>query len=80
MNQPGGILGPQGTPPVMPPPLPGSAPAAPGELLSPADAARVLNVTEADVMSAIQEGSLKAKKIGTAFRMTRASLDEFLKS
>lgn len=80
MNQPGGILGPQSTPPVAPPPLPGSLPASSGELLSPADAARVLNVTEADVMSAIQEGSLKAKKIGAAFRITRASLDEFLKS
>ncbi len=80
MNQPGGILGPQSTPPVAPPPLPGSLPASSSELLSPADAARVLNVTEADVMSVIQEGSLKAKKIGAAFRITRASLDEFLKS
>jgi excisionase family DNA binding protein len=80
MNQPGGLLGPQSTPPVAPPPLPGSLPASSGELLSPADAARVLNVTEADVMSVIEEGSLKAKKIGAAFRITRASLDEFLKS
>lgn len=80
MNQPGGILGPQSTPPVAPPPLPGSLPASSSELLSPADAARVLNVTEADVMSVIQEGSLMAKKIGAAFRITRASLDEFLKS
>ena len=84
MNQPGGILGPQGTPPVAPPPLPGSAPAGapvgPAALLSPADAARILNVTEADVMTAIQDGSLKAKKIGAAHRLTQAALDEFLKS
>ena len=80
MNQPGGILGPQSTPPVAPPPLPGSAPTGATELLSPADAARALNVTEVDVMSAIQDGSLKAKKIGASFRITRAALDEFLKS
>ena len=80
MNQPGGILGPQSTPPVAPPPLPGSASTGATELLSPADAARALNVTETDVMSAIQDGSLKAKKIGASFRITRAALDEFLKS
>ena len=73
MNQPGGILGPQATPPVI-----GSAGAA--ELLSPADAAKALNVTEVDVMAAITDGSLKAKKIGTAWRITRGALDEFLKS
>ena len=80
MNQPGGILGPQSTPPVAPPPLPGSAPNVSVTLLSPADAARVLNVTEADVMTALQDGGLKAKKIGAAYRITQSALDEFLKS
>lgn len=49
------------------------------ELLSPADAARVLGVTEADVLATIQSGELKAKKIGAAYRITRGALDEFLK-
>jgi len=49
------------------------------ELLSPADAARALGVDEADVMAALTDGSLKGKKIGTAWRITRAALDEFLK-
>jgi excisionase family DNA binding protein len=49
------------------------------ELMNPADVAKVLGVTEADVISTIEAGDLKAKKIGSAFRITRAALDEFLK-
>ena len=74
------------TPPALPPgpasPLPlGVAPANPlPELLSPAEAAKVLGVTESDVLSALAEGSLKGKKIGTAWRITRAAIDDFLKN
>ncbi len=50
------------------------------ELLSPADAAKVLGVTEGDVLSALTEGSLKGKKIGSSWRITREALDQFLKS
>ncbi len=49
------------------------------ELMNPADVAKVLGVTEADVISTIEAGDLKAKKIGSAYRVTRAALDEFLK-
>jgi len=74
----------QTTPGAVPPPLSGAASAPPvigtPELLSPADAARALGVTEADVMATIQSGELKAKKIGAAYRISRAALDEFLKS
>lgn len=49
------------------------------ELMGPADVAKALGVTEADVMSSIESGDLKAKKIGSAYRVTRAALDEFLK-
>jgi excisionase family DNA binding protein len=48
-------------------------------LMNPADVAKVLGVTEADVISTIEAGDLKAKKIGSAYRVTRAALDEFLK-
>ncbi len=67
---------------------PGAATAAPTaaaggmglpELLSPADAARALGVSEADVMSALTDGSLKGKRIGSAWRITRSALDDFLK-
>ncbi|MEO5763096.1 MAG: SPFH and helix-turn-helix domain-containing protein [Vicinamibacteria bacterium] len=59
-----------------------SAPTAAGipELFGPADAARLMGVGEADVLAAIESGDLKAKKIGSQFRITRASLDDFLKS
>lgn len=83
MNQPGGILGaPQGTHAAVPPPLPGamSGAGALPELLSPADVAQKLGVTEADVVASLADGSLKGKKIGTAWRITRSALEEFLKS
>jgi excisionase family DNA binding protein len=49
------------------------------DLLSPAQAAQLMGVSEADVMASISAGDLKAKKIGTTFRISRAALDEFLK-
>ena len=48
-------------------------------LLSPADAAKVLGVGETDVVAALNDGSLKGKKIGTAWRITSQALDEFMK-
>jgi excisionase family DNA binding protein len=62
-----------------PPPLPGpgAAPAA-ADILNPAQVAQALGVTEQDVLAAIEAGDIKAKKIGTAYRVTRAALDEFL--
>ena len=48
------------------------------DLLSPADAAKVLGVAEADVMAILDSGELKGKKIGTAWRIRRAALDEYL--
>jgi excisionase family DNA binding protein len=65
----------------VPPPIPAAA-AAPGtpELLSPADAAKILGVSENDVLTALGDGSIKGKKIGASWRITRAALDEFLRS
>lgn len=69
------------------PAIPGAgAPATPAvgaplpDLLSPADAATLLGVSEADVLTALGEGSLKGKKIGATWRIPRAAVDEFLKS
>lgn len=55
----------------------GAAPAAP-EMLTPADVARALNVPEADVMAIITAGELKARKIGSSYRIARAALDAYL--
>jgi excisionase family DNA binding protein len=58
-----------------------TAPATPAlDLLSPADAAKLLGVAEADVLTSITSGDLKAKKIGSTYRITRAAIDEFLNS
>lgn len=58
--------------PATPPPLPA--------LLTPADAATILGVTEADVIATLEAGDLKGKKIGSAWRITRTALDVFLQS
>jgi excisionase family DNA binding protein len=65
-----------------PPPLPavGNEPgiAAIPELLTPAQVADALGVTEADVVASLDNGDIKGKKIGTTYRVTRAALDAFL--
>jgi len=87
MNQTGGVLA-QGTTPaagvVAAAPAPASAAAtapAPGapQLLSPADAATLLSVSEADVIASLESGDLKGKRIGSQWRITRTAIDEFLK-
>jgi len=83
MNQPGGILGAQGTPAAGGAPAPIGVPQNTGvnpDLLSPADAAKILGVSEADVLATLTDGSLKGKKIGSTWRITRSALDDFLKS
>jgi excisionase family DNA binding protein len=55
-----------------------AAPTVAPELLGPADAARVLGVSEADVMAVLESGELKGKKIGATWRITRASLNAYL--
>src|SRR5262245_28355999 len=81
MNQP------QSTPPAAPPvigstPPPLAPPPAGGtpELLSTADVARILGVSETDVLATLEKGELKGKKIGSTWRVTRTALDEFLKA
>jgi excisionase family DNA binding protein len=48
-------------------------------IMTPAEAANVLRVSEEDVIAAIQAGDLKARKIGNAYRISKEALDEFLK-
>ena len=78
-----GMNQPQGTPPAVPtaapPPVPGAAAGTP-QLLSPGDVANTLGVSEGDVLASLNDGSLKGKKIGSTWRITREALDEFLKS
>jgi excisionase family DNA binding protein len=74
-----GALTSQATPGVQAPTSSPAAAAAVPELLTPADVARTLAVTEADVLQSLEAGDLKGKKIGAAWRITRGALEEFLK-
>lgn len=71
-----------GSPPALPGQVGAAASPAPvaanPDILDPATVARMLGVTEADVMAEITAGNLPAKKIGSAHRITRAALDTFL--
>src|SRR6185503_15540663 len=49
-----------------------------GDVLAPADAAKLLNVSEADVIASLEAGDLKGKKIGSQWRLTRAQLAQFM--
>jgi excisionase family DNA binding protein len=74
LNQPGGITA-QATPAA------GTPAAATGipETLGPADAAKILGVSEGDVVSSLEAGDLKGKKIGTQWRITKTAIADFLK-
>jgi len=73
-----GFAGGQATPtatPIAPPASPGLP-----ELLSPADASQALGVSEADVMTVLESGDLKGKKIGSTWRISRAALADYMTS
>ena len=88
MNQPGGMLGQQATPPAQggsPAGAGGAAQPAPsfpngGALLTPAQVAEMLSVTEADVMTALEAGDLKGKKIGAQWRVSKTAVDQFIQA
>ena len=61
-------------------PPPGATTAATGmpDILTPAQAAQTLGVSEADVLASLDAGDLKGKKIGSSWRITKSALDAFL--
>ena len=75
-------------PPQQPPaqsaaPAGGPAPTGGGpapEVMTPAEAAAYLKVAEADIMAMIQSGQIKAKQLGTNYRISKKTLDDFLNS
>jgi excisionase family DNA binding protein len=84
MKQQGGILGDGGSPasgvgPGKPrPPVTPQVQTQIADLLTPAQAAQAMGVGEEDVLSVIESGELKAKKIGSAYRIKRQALEAFL--
>jgi excisionase family DNA binding protein len=47
--------------------------------MTPSEAAGILRVSEEDVVAAITAGDLKARKIGSAYRISREALEQFLR-
>ena len=85
MNQPGGMLGAQGTPAIasgvgVAAAGPVAAGTAMPDLMGVAEVATLLGVSEADVLATLEKGEIKGKKIGSTYRITRAAVDEFMKS
>jgi excisionase family DNA binding protein len=70
------------------PPQPGAAPAAPTpgappsapDIMTLSEAAAYMRVGEQDVLDAIKAGQLKAKQIGSSYRISRQAVEEFLNS
>jgi len=58
----------------------GGAPSVLPAVMTPSEAAQVLRVSEEDVLAAITAGELKAKKLGSAYRISKEALEAFLKS
>lgn len=58
----------------------GAKPAGIPDVMTPSEAAAILKVSEEDVLAAIKDKSLKAKKLGNAYRISKASLEEFMNS
>jgi excisionase family DNA binding protein len=57
----------------------GSAQPGTGDVLSPEQVAKILNVADADVVASLESGDLKGKKIGSQWRVTRAAVDQFMR-
>jgi excisionase family DNA binding protein len=49
-------------------------------VMTPAEAAVILRVSEEDVIAAITAGDLKARKLGSAYRISKEALETFLNS
>ena len=50
------------------------------DVMSPAEAAQFLKVSEEDVVAALEAGDLKGKKLGKAYRISKEALMSFLNS
>jgi excisionase family DNA binding protein len=50
------------------------------DVMTPSEAAAILKVSEEDVVAAIKDKTLKAKKLGKAYRISKEALEEFLNS
>ncbi|MFQ5576302.1 MAG: SPFH domain-containing protein, partial [Anaerolineae bacterium] len=57
-----------------------AAPSAPPEIMTTIEAAEYLKVAVEDVIAMVQAGDLKAKKIGSQYRISKKAIDDYLTS
>jgi excisionase family DNA binding protein len=57
-----------------------AAPAGVPDIMTLSEAATYIRVAEEDVLAIISSGELKAKKIGTSYRISKKAIDEYLSS
>ena len=57
----------------------GAKPTAIPDVMTPGEAAAILKVAEEDVLASIADKTLKAKKVGKSYRISKSALEEFLK-
>jgi excisionase family DNA binding protein len=50
------------------------------DVMTPSEVASILKVSEEDVKAAIEAGDLRAKKLGSAYRISKSALEEFMNS
>jgi excisionase family DNA binding protein len=77
MNQSGGLMA-QTTKGIESPPAPSNGGGL--ELMNPAQVAQMLGVGESDVVTSLEAGDLKGKKIGTQWRVPKSAVEAFIKS
>ena len=58
---------------------PAAAASTTSDVMTPAEVAQLLKVSEEDIIASITAGDLKARKIGSAYRISKSAVDEFLK-
>ena len=73
------VRGMQGNAPAVPTTAPTPLAAAGLEVLTPEQAAQMLGVSVEDVTASITAGELKARKIGSAWRIGKGAMEEFLR-
>jgi excisionase family DNA binding protein len=63
----------------LPPPAANDAPAL-GEVLTLAEAAAYLRLSEADVLRCVQEQGLRARQLGSEWRFSKAAIQDWLRT
>jgi excisionase family DNA binding protein len=61
-------------------PAAAAGPAAAPDIMTLSEAAAYMRVGEEDVLAVVQSGELKAKKVGTSYRISKKAIDDYLSS